>query len=96
MLGSAVRRVLCHGVIMYVADPRPFVAVLADLAEPGGIVSLVGKNAKTLATRPALEGNWAGTLALSTLTARSIGSAWTPARTPWKASPRCWLNPVLS
>jgi S-adenosylmethionine-dependent methyltransferase len=55
--------VLCHGVIMYVDDPRPFAAALADLAEPGGIVSLVAKNARTLATRPALEGNWAEALA---------------------------------
>jgi S-adenosylmethionine-dependent methyltransferase len=55
--------VLCHGVIMYVDEPRPFVAALADLAEPGGIVSLVAKNARTLATRPALEGKWAQALA---------------------------------
>jgi S-adenosylmethionine-dependent methyltransferase len=55
--------VLCHGVIMYVDDPRPFVASLADLAEPGGIVSLAAKNARNLATRPALEGNWAEALA---------------------------------
>ena len=33
--------VLCHGVIMYVEEPRPFVEALARLAEPGGIVSLV-------------------------------------------------------
>ena len=48
---------------MYVEDPRAFVAALADLAGPGGIVSLVAKNARTLVTRPALEGNWAGALA---------------------------------
>lgn len=55
--------VLCHGVIMYVADPAPFTAALADLAEPGGIVSLVAKNARILAARPALEGRWAEALA---------------------------------
>jgi SAM-dependent methyltransferase len=54
--------VLCHGVIMYVDDPRPFTSALADLAEPGGIVSLVAKNARCLATRPALEGRWADAL----------------------------------
>jgi len=61
--GARFAGVLCHGVIMYVDDPRPFVAALADLAEPGGIVSLVAKNARALATRPALEGNWAEALA---------------------------------
>jgi S-adenosylmethionine-dependent methyltransferase len=61
--GARFAGVLCHGVIMYVDDPRPFVGALADLAEPGGIVSLVAKNARTLATRPALEGNWAEAMA---------------------------------
>jgi SAM-dependent methyltransferase len=55
--------VLCHGVIMYVDDPRPFTAALAGLAAPGGVVSLVAKNARCLATRPALEGRWADALA---------------------------------
>jgi SAM-dependent methyltransferase len=61
--GQRFAGVLCHGVIMYVDDPRPFTAALADLAEPGGIVSLVAKNARSLATRPALEGRWADALA---------------------------------
>jgi SAM-dependent methyltransferase len=55
--------VLCHGVIMYVDDPRPFVAGLAALAEPGAVVSVVAKNADTLAVRPALEGDWSAALA---------------------------------
>jgi S-adenosylmethionine-dependent methyltransferase len=54
--------VLCHGVIMYVEDPQLFLAALADLAEPGAIVSLVAKSADTLAVRPALEGDWATAL----------------------------------
>jgi hypothetical protein len=45
-----------------VDDPVPFVAALAGLAEPGGIVSLVAKNARCLAVRPALEGRWADAL----------------------------------
>jgi SAM-dependent methyltransferase len=61
--GQRFAAVLCHGVIMYVNDPRPFTVALADLAEPGGIVSLVAKNARCLATRPALEGRWADALA---------------------------------
>lgn len=54
--------VLCHGVIMYVDDPVPFVDALAALAAPGGVVSLVAKNAATLAVRPALEGDWTAAL----------------------------------
>lgn len=60
--GARFAGVLCHGVIMYVEEPEPFVAALADLAEPGGIVSLVAKNARVLAARPALAGNWAEAL----------------------------------
>jgi S-adenosylmethionine-dependent methyltransferase len=61
--GQRFAAVLCHGVIMYVADPRPFIAALADLAEPGGIVSVVAKKARCLATRPALERRWHDALA---------------------------------
>jgi SAM-dependent methyltransferase len=61
--GRCFAGVLCHGVIMYVDDPRPFVAALAGLAEPGGTVSVVAKNAHALATRPALAGRWAEALA---------------------------------
>jgi 2-polyprenyl-3-methyl-5-hydroxy-6-metoxy-1,4-benzoquinol methylase len=61
--GARFAGVLCHGVIMYLDDPGPLVAALAGLAEPGGIVSLVAKNARVLATRPALAGDWAEALA---------------------------------
>ncbi len=61
--GRRFAGVLCHGVIMYVDDPRPFTAALADLAEPGAIISIVAKNARCLATRPALEGRWQEALA---------------------------------
>ncbi|HEX5189429.1 MAG TPA: methyltransferase [Streptosporangiaceae bacterium] len=61
--GQRFAGVLCHGVIMYIDDPRPFVAVLAGLAAPGGVISVVAKNARCLATRPALEGRWADALA---------------------------------
>ena len=62
LAGTRFTGVLCHGVIMYVDDPRPFAAALADLAEPGAIVSLVAKNAASW-PRPALEGDWAAALA---------------------------------
>ncbi len=55
--------VLCHGVVMYLDDPRPLVSALCDLAADGGIVSLVAKNARSLAVHPALAGDWAGALA---------------------------------
>lgn len=61
--GRRFAAVLCHGVIMYVDDPRPFAAALAGLAQPGAIVSVVAKNAASMATRPALAGDWAGALA---------------------------------
>ena len=59
---SKFQAVLCHGVIMYVDDPDPFVSSLARLAAHGGIVSLVAKNAANLAVRPALEGRWGDAL----------------------------------
>ncbi|HEY7145847.1 MAG TPA: methyltransferase [Streptosporangiaceae bacterium] len=61
--GERFSGVLCHGVIMYVDDPGPFVAALAGLAQRAGIVSLVAKNARTMVTRPALAGDWAQALA---------------------------------
>ena len=61
--GERFAGVLCHGVIMYVDDPAPFTAALAELAEPGGVVSLVARNARCLAMRPALEGRWQDALA---------------------------------
>lgn len=61
--GRRFAGVLCHGVIMYVDDPRPFAAALADLAQPGATVSLVAKNAAVMASRPALAGDWAAALA---------------------------------
>lgn len=55
--------VLCHGVLPYVDDPRPLVDNICALCSPGGVVSIVAKNQKTLAVLPALEGRWAETLA---------------------------------
>jgi SAM-dependent methyltransferase len=63
LAGARFAGVLGHGVIMYLDEPRSLVAALAELAEPGGIVSLVAKNAAALATQPALAGDWARALA---------------------------------
>jgi S-adenosylmethionine-dependent methyltransferase len=60
---SAWDGVLCHGVVPYLEEPEPLLRSLCDLARPGGVVSIVAKNACTLAVRPALDGDWAGALA---------------------------------
>ncbi|WP_457033777.1 class I SAM-dependent methyltransferase [Kitasatospora sp. P5_F3] len=54
--------VLCHGVLMYLSDPDPMLASLARLLAPGGILSLVVRNADALAMRPGLNGDWRTTL----------------------------------
>lgn len=46
---------------MYVDDPGPLITSLSR--PPGGIVSVMALNAKTLAVRPALERRWGGALA---------------------------------
>ena len=55
--------VLCHGVLMYVPEPDGLLAGLARMLAPGGLLSLVVRNADSLAMRPGLSGNWAGALA---------------------------------
>src|SRR5205085_6412157 len=52
--------VLCHGVLMYAADPDPVLRSLARLTAPGGMVSLLVRNGDALAMRPGLLGDWAG------------------------------------
>ncbi|MEU8890960.1 methyltransferase domain-containing protein [Streptomyces sp. NPDC048442] len=54
--------VLCHGVLMYVQEPDALVAGLARMLAPGGLLSLLVRNADALAMRPALAGDWAGAL----------------------------------
>jgi S-adenosylmethionine-dependent methyltransferase len=50
--------VLCHGVLMYFADPRPLLNELAQMVAPAGIVSLLVRNGDALAMRPGLQGDW--------------------------------------
>jgi SAM-dependent methyltransferase len=54
--------VLCHGVLMYVEEPDPLLAGLARMLAPGGLLSLLVRNADALAMRPGLAGDWAGAL----------------------------------
>jgi S-adenosylmethionine-dependent methyltransferase len=51
--------VLCHGVLMYVADPEPVLRAIATVTAPGGMVSLLVRNGDALAMRPGLLGDWA-------------------------------------
>ncbi|MEU4211385.1 methyltransferase domain-containing protein [Streptomyces sp. NPDC026206] len=50
--------VLCHGVLMYVPEPDPMLAGLARVLAPGGVLSLLVRNADALAMRPGLSGDW--------------------------------------
>ncbi|OIK29478.1 class I SAM-dependent methyltransferase [Streptomyces malaysiense] len=61
--------VLCHGVLMYVAEPDPLVAGLARMLAPGGLLSLLVRNGDALAMRPGLAGDPAGALAAFDTTA---------------------------
>ncbi|MFD4138149.1 class I SAM-dependent methyltransferase [Streptomyces sp. NPDC058572] len=54
--------VLCHGVLMYVEDPDAMLAGLARMLAPGGLLSLLVRNADALAMRPGLAGDWQGAL----------------------------------
>ncbi|MEU7811276.1 methyltransferase domain-containing protein [Pseudonocardia sp. NPDC049154] len=54
--------VLCHGVLMYLPDPAPMVAALCRCVAPGGSLSLMALNRRTLAVRPALERRWSDAL----------------------------------
>jgi S-adenosylmethionine-dependent methyltransferase len=56
--GQRFQAVLCHAVLPYVEDPQALIRSLAELAEPGALLSLVYKNSDALAMRPALEGRW--------------------------------------
>lgn len=61
--GERFGAVLCHGVIMYLEEPERLVKTLAAFAAPGAVVSLAAKNARVLASRPALDGDWQAALA---------------------------------
>lgn len=54
--------VLCHGVLMYVREPDAMLAALARMLAPGGLLSLLVRNADALAVRPGLAGDWQATL----------------------------------
>lgn len=51
---------VCHGVLMYMADPGPALAEMARVLAPRGILSLLVRNADALAMHPGLKGDWGG------------------------------------
>ncbi|WP_329188491.1 class I SAM-dependent methyltransferase [Streptomyces sp. NBC_01428] len=61
--------VLCHGVLMYVQEPDALLAGLARMLAPGGLLSLLVRNADALAMRTGLHGDWAATLSAFDTTA---------------------------
>jgi SAM-dependent methyltransferase len=52
--------VCCHGVLMYLDAARPAVVELCGLVAPGGMLSLVARNADAMALRPGLRRDWTG------------------------------------
>ncbi|MGW6457797.1 class I SAM-dependent methyltransferase [Streptomyces sp. NPDC055078] len=55
--------VLCHGVLMSAPDPDALLAGLARMLAPGGLLSLLVRNADSVAMAPGLSGDWAEALA---------------------------------
>ena len=59
---EAFAGVLCHGVLMYLEKPEAMLEALGRCVAPGGLLSVMALNARTLAVRPALQGRWADAL----------------------------------
>jgi S-adenosylmethionine-dependent methyltransferase len=58
LAGEQFDLVLCHGVLMYVADPAELLDPIAAVTAPGGLVSLLVRNGDALAMRPGQLGDW--------------------------------------
>ena len=50
--------VMCHGVLMYLRDIGPMLGSLAQVAAPGGAISLLVRNGLAPAMRDGLRGRW--------------------------------------
>jgi len=55
--------VLCHGVLEHLPDPGPLLASLARMLSPGGLLSVLVRNADALAVGPAAAEDWTAALA---------------------------------
>lgn len=58
--GATYDVVCCHGVLMYLEQARPAVVELCGLVAPGGVLSVLARNADAMALRPGLRRDWAG------------------------------------
>ncbi|MFD3996107.1 class I SAM-dependent methyltransferase [Streptomyces sp. NPDC058583] len=56
--GERFDAVCCHGVLMYLAEPGPAIARLAGLVAPGGLLSILAKNRRSIGVREALTGGY--------------------------------------
>jgi S-adenosylmethionine-dependent methyltransferase len=54
--------VMCHGVLMYLDDPRPMLSALSQLSTGGGALSLLVRNGLATAMRDGLRGHWQAAL----------------------------------
>lgn len=63
-VGGNFDAVLSHGVLMYVEDVTAALGAIVTAARPGGLISVLTKNADSLAMRAGLEGRWSDALAL--------------------------------
>jgi S-adenosylmethionine-dependent methyltransferase len=68
LVGDGFDAVCCHGVLMYLTDPTTMLQALTAAVRPGGLISVLAKNADALAMRPGMEGRWADALDLVTAT----------------------------
>ena len=55
--------VLCHGVLMYIANITPMLTALTRVTAPGGAISLLVRNGLATAMRDGLRGDWTAALA---------------------------------
>ena len=100
--GERFSAVLCHGVLMYLAEPEQLVEVLCRCLLPGGVVSIMALNAQTLAVRPALEGRWTDALkafdadgevgVLGTKTRADSVNGLSELLRQWQVEPEAWYG----
>jgi S-adenosylmethionine-dependent methyltransferase len=62
LAGTGWDVVLNHGVLMYVEDPGPLLHAAARCVRPGGVVSVLAKQAQCMAMRRGLTRDWEGVL----------------------------------
>lgn len=77
--GETFDAVLCHGVLMYLSDTAPLLDAVCRSLAPDGVLSIMTLNARTLASRPALEGRWGDALEAFDAT-EEVGTLGVPTR----------------